>query len=85
MFSEAFQLAMDAHGRAKREGFADASAPVAANLIVSLIGLLLDLLVFAIFARFLWNNAIVKLTSVASPAKSVWPLIGLWWLLRILS
>jgi hypothetical protein len=47
------------------------------NPLVYLIVVVLFLIVHLLVSKWLWNNILVKLVSVAKPADNVWQLLGL--------
>lgn len=61
-------------------GYDHTQAQMLNALLLALVWLVLVLLV----AKFLWNNALVELVSIAKPCKSVLHLLGLALLLDLL-
>lgn len=49
----------------------------ARNALVSFITLVLILIALLFIGKFLWNNVLVDLISIAKPVKSVWQIVGL--------
>ena len=47
------------------------------NPLVYLIVVVLFLIVHLLVSKWLWNNILIKLVSVAKPADNVWQLLGL--------
>lgn len=47
------------------------------NPLVYLVVVVLFLVVHLLVSKWLWNNILVKLVSVAKPADNVWQLLGL--------
>lgn len=47
------------------------------NPIVYLVIVVLFLVLHLLLSKWLWNNILVKLVSVAKPADNVWQLLGL--------
>ncbi len=65
---------------ARTETFESANgvAPAPARLaLVSVITVLIMLAALLFVGKYLWNNVLVDLISVAKPVKSVWQLLGL--------
>jgi hypothetical protein len=46
--------------------------------LVAIIAFVLVVVILAFLGKFLWNNSIVPLLSVAKPATSAWHIIGLY-------
>ena len=77
----------DATPFAKTETFEsrDGVAPAPAKLaVVSLITVFIMLLALLFVGKWLWNNVLVDLISIAKPVKSVWQLLGLALLMSLL-
>lgn len=56
----------------------------AANALTAFIILILYILLILIIGKFLWNEILCKLVTIAKPADSIWQLLGLailFWLL----
>lgn len=47
------------------------------NPLVYLVVVVLFLVLHLLLSKWLWNNVLVKLVTVAKPADSVWQLLGL--------
>ncbi len=63
---------------AKTETFESNGSPSPARLaLVSFITLFLIFVALLFVGKYLWNNVLVDLISIAKPVKSVWQLIGL--------
>ena len=45
---------------------------------------ILALVILAFIGKYLWNNVVVDLISVAKPAKSFWQILGLMLLITVL-
>ena len=71
---------------AKTETFeSGAYGPSPARLaLVSFITLFLIFVALLFVGKYLWNNVLVDLVSIAKPVKSVWQLIGLAVLISLL-
>ena len=55
------------------------------ELIASLLALALSIIIIAFIGKWLWNNVVVDLFTIAKPARNVWQIIGLmvfWALVR---
>lgn len=55
------------------------------ELIASLLALALSIVIIAFIGKWLWNNVVVDLFTIANPARNVWQIIGLmvfWALVR---
>ena len=46
---------------------------------------ILSLVILAFIGKYLWNNVVVDLISVAKPVKSFWQILGLMLLLSLLN
>jgi len=70
---------------AKTETFSSAGGPSPARLaLVSFITLFIIFVALLFVGKYLWNNVLVDLISIAKPVKSVWQLIGLAVLISLL-
>lgn len=49
----------------------------AAELLGGLIVTFISLLILLLVGEYLWNNVLVKVTTVVKPVKSVWQILGL--------
>lgn len=49
----------------------------AVQVIGSIVAVLVTTLILAVVGKWLWNNVVVKLISVAKPADNVWEILGL--------
>jgi hypothetical protein len=47
------------------------------DFVVSLLTFVVVILLLSFFGKFLWNNVVVDLFSIAKPAKSLWQILGL--------
>lgn len=47
------------------------------ELVASLLSLTIAVLIVAFVGKWLWNNSVVELFSIARPARSVWQIIAL--------
>ncbi len=47
------------------------------RLIAAIIAFIIVVLLVIFFGKFLWNNSVVPLLTVARPATSVWQILGL--------
>jgi len=47
------------------------------EFVVTLFTFIIAVLLLSFFGKFLWNNVVVDLVSVARPAKSLWQILGL--------
>jgi hypothetical protein len=56
------------------------SAELVGNLVITVISFLLLLLL----GEYLWNNVLVKLTTIAKPAKNVWQVLGIMILAKLI-
>lgn len=73
---------------AKTETFESANgvSPSPARLaLVSFVTLLVLFAALLFFGKYLWNNVLVDLISIAKPVKSVWQILGLAVLIGLLS
>ncbi len=70
---------------ARTETFESSGGPTPARLLlVSFITLFLIFVALLFVGKYLWNNVLVDLISIAKPVKSVWQLIGLAVLISLL-
>jgi len=46
---------------------------------------ILSLVILAFIGKYLWNNVVVDLISVAKPAKSFWQILGLMLLISLMT
>jgi hypothetical protein len=58
------------------------SSPIA-DLVGSLIITLLAILILLLIGEFLWNNVLVKVTTIFKPVTSVWQILGLLILVKL--
>ena len=54
------------------------------ELLVTLITLVIVYLLVLLLGKYLWNNILVKLVTVAKPANNIWQIFGLVILLSLL-
>jgi len=54
-----------------------------ADLVGSLIITLLAILILLVIGEFLWNNVLVKVTTIFKPVTSVWQILGLLILVKL--
>lgn len=47
------------------------------RLIVTLITNVILVTLFLFFGKYLWNNCLVKVVTIAKPVNSVWVLLGI--------
>ena len=47
------------------------------ELVSSILAFLLAVAIVSLVGKWLWNNVIIELFSVAKPAKSIWQILGL--------
>jgi Mn2+/Fe2+ NRAMP family transporter len=45
--------------------------------VATILAFLIALAILAFVGQYLWNNSVVELISIAKPARSVWPILGL--------
>jgi hypothetical protein len=55
-----------------------------AKMLSLFIALIIVYVIIALVGKFLWNNVVVDLISVAKPAKSIWQILGLAILMSLL-
>lgn len=60
------------------------ASPVVATVIGLVISVLL-LLLFALVAKWLWNKTLVPSLTIAKPINSVWTMLGILVLIRLLT
>ena len=58
------------------------NSPIA-DLVGSLIITLLAILILLLIGEFLWNNVLVKVTTIFKPVTSVWQILGLLILVKL--
>ena len=58
------------------------SSPIA-DLVGSVIITLLAILILLLIGEFLWNNVLVKVTTIFKPVTSVWQILGLLILVKL--
>jgi hypothetical protein len=58
--------------------------PTTVSVIGAVVAALLVLLILCLFGQYLWNHALCPLVSVVKPAKSVFQILGVALLLRLL-
>ncbi len=71
---------LDATGFTKTETFESAtgiSPMVGKSAIVSIVTLMVMFALILFVGKYLWNEVLVSLVSIAKPAKSVWQIFGL--------
>ena len=54
-----------------------------ADLVGGLIITLLAILILLLIGEFLWNNVLVKVTTIFKPVTSVWQILGLLILVKL--
>jgi hypothetical protein len=47
------------------------------SLTASILALILSIAIVALVGKWLWNNIVIDLFTIAKPARSVWQIIGL--------
>ena len=57
---------------------------VGGDLLVNLVTYVIVLVVLLSLGKYLWNDVLVKLVSIAKPVKSIWELLGLQILLSLM-
>jgi len=69
------------------EGMTDMSGSDRRNLykevIASIIALVISITIIAFVGKWLWNNSVVELFTFVRPARSVWHIIALMFLLSL--
>ncbi len=55
-----------------------------AKMLSLFIALIIVYVIIAVVGKFLWNNVVVDLLSIARPAKSIWQILGLAILMSLL-
>ena len=71
---------VDGNGNVNRNGNGNGNgnnSSAKRNPIVYLVIVVLFLVLHLLLSKWLWNNILVKLVSVAKPADNVWQLLGL--------
>lgn len=73
---------MNAAAKATVEGFvglqsSEARRDAYVDLSSQLLAFVIALLILAFLGKYLWNNVIVDLFSIARPARSFWQILGL--------
>jgi hypothetical protein len=67
--------------KAVLEGFSDAPAPhkreVYTESIAAILAFIISLTILSFIGKYLWNNVVVDLVSIAKPARSIWQILGL--------
>lgn len=56
----------------------------AAELVGNLVITTLSFLVVLLLGEYLWNNILVKVTTIAKPAKNVWQVLGVMVLVKLI-
>ena len=54
------------------------------DLLLSLVMVMIVLLLISFVGQYLWNTVLVSLVSGVKPAKSVWQILGLYFLIALL-
>lgn len=86
MLGGAVANAVNAVMPGQSEPFASGGAmPPTRSLTVSLVTVFIIFLIILAVGKYLWNNVLCSLVSVARPAKSVWQILGLAVLISLLS
>lgn len=78
--ANAVNVAIDMTPYARTETFESAngiSAPPARLALVSFLTILIVLAALLFVGKYLWNNVLVDVLTIAKPVKSVWQLLGL--------
>ena len=75
--------------KATVEGFAgltdsDSRKAAYVNLASAVIAYIVAIVIMAFIGKWLWNYAVVDLISVAKPARSIWQLVALMFLISIM-
>ena len=47
------------------------------EFLAAFIGFILALVILGFVGKYLWNNVIIELFTIAKPAKSFWQIVGL--------
>jgi hypothetical protein len=47
------------------------------ELVSSILAFVLAIAIVSLVGKWLWNNVVIELFSVAKPAKSIWQILGL--------
>ena len=55
------------------------------DFLLVVFAFILALVILAFIGKYLWNNVVVDLISVAKPAKSFWQILGLMLLISLMS
>ena len=64
---------------------AEKSRDTYVELVAMIIAFVITLVILAFIGKYLWNNVVVDLISVAKPAKSFWQILGLMLLISLMS
>jgi hypothetical protein len=75
MLRDACYAAVDAF--TDLSGSASGRRELYTSLTASILALILSVAIVALIGKWLWNNIIIDLFSIAKPARSVWQIIGL--------
>ena len=65
------------------DGFTDLSGSdskrreVYMELVATILAFILSIAIVAFVGKWLWNNIVVDLVSVAKPARTIWQILGL--------
>ena len=54
------------------------------DVVASLISLLIAVVLVSFVGKWLWNNVIVDLFTIAKPARSIWQILGLMVMISLL-
>jgi hypothetical protein len=47
------------------------------EIISSILGFLIGVLILSLVGKWLWNNVIIDLFTIAKPVRSIWQILGL--------
>jgi hypothetical protein len=54
------------------------------DVVASLISFMLAIIIVSFVGKWLWNNVVVDLFSIAKPARSIWQILGLMVMISLL-
>jgi len=78
MIKETLQTALNsAFNNQTKEGMNGVTSWNGSEALAAFIVLIIVIVIILIIGKFLWNVVVCKLVKVASPAESIWQILGL--------
>ena len=54
------------------------------ELVSSILAFVIAVAIISVVGKWLWNNVVIELFSIAKPAKSIWQILGLMMVLYLI-